>query len=341
MRTKSIRILIITLLVYIPSHLLANDQPPPIQESAIPSPLSLEKALELLDPEHPDIQIANARLQNAKAEYLHTDSRTDIKSYLDLAAVRARPSISDIDINDSYAELVVTKTIYDFGQSSALSNSFSASVISEENQLVNAQHKHQYVIMERFFNVLLADFKYLVDDEEMTQRYLKYDKLRERAELGMVSNVEVQKAENFYREALDVRVASDQNQRSTRLMLALALNRPQVLPAELIEPDLSSLSQELPEADELYKQALSSNKEILSAQQRVDAAQQMLMAERAGNRPTLSAQLEFGEYEQERASRDTASATLLLRIPLYQAGESRANVDRASAQLFSRKAELR
>lgn len=311
-------------------------------ESQIPSPLSLQKALELMDPSHPDIQLSNARLEQARADLLLSESQTGIDSYLDLTAARARPTtVEDDTIDDSFARLVISKTLYDFGQSSAQNESFNALVSSRETQFNNQQQLHQLEIMKRFFNVLLADLRYRVDDEEMTQRFLKYDKLRERFELGMISNVEVARAENFYREALITRTASDRNIQSTRLMLAIALNRPDQLPADLLEPDLSYLSDDIPERETIYEEALQSNPMIIAAQKEVEAAQSSLIAARSNNRPTLSAQLEFGEYEQERLSRDTARAQLTLRVPIYQGGESRAVVSRASADLLEKKARLK
>ena len=321
----------------LPTEQLATGQSP----SAIPSPLTLQQALELLDPSHPDIEIQNAQLQQAKAELELSESETGFQSYLDLALAEARPSTQDEAIGDNYARLVISKTLYDFGKSSAESDSYNALAASQEIKFNNQYQLHQLEIMKRFFNVLLADLRYRVDDEEMTQRFLKYDKKRERSTLGMVSDVELQEAENFYREALIARAASDANIQSSRLMLAIALNRPEELPDEVLKPDLSFLSDEVPERETAYQQALQSNPMILAAQSEVEAAQQQLMAARTGNRPTLSAQLEFGEYEQERISRDTARAQLLLRVPLYQSGATKASVNRASAQLFQKKAKLR
>ena len=317
-------------------YALANEP-----ESTLPSPLSLTKALELLDPTHPDIELSSATLKLAQAELSLSESQTGFKSYLDLAAARARPSTEEESISDNYARLVITKTLYDFGQSSAENNSLNAIVNSEEIKFNNQYQHHQLEIMKRFFNVLLADLRYAVDDEEMTQRYLKFDKKRERFELGMISNVEVQKAENYYREALIDRTTSDRNIQSSRLMLAIALNRPDELPDELAKPDLSYLTDEVPERETLYQEALKTNPVILAAQREVEAAQQQLVAQRNSNRPTISAQFELGEYEEERLSRDTARAQLLLRVPLYQSGKTKANVDRASAQLLQKKARLK
>lgn len=328
------RLIFATLLFPLTS--LANDATSPL-----PSPLSLQKALELLDPTHPDIEFSAAELKQAQAEQSLSESETGFKSYLDLAAARARPSTEEDPINDNFARLVISKTLYDFGQSDAENNSLNAIVSSQEIKFNNTYQHHQLEIMKRFFNVLLADLRYAVDDEEMTQLYLKYDKKRERFELGMVSIVEVQEAENLYREALIDRTTSDRNIQSSRLMLAIALNRPNELPDELAKPELSYLSDEIPERESLYEEALKTNPIIQAAQQEVEAAQQQLIAQRSSNRPTISAQLEFGEYEQERLSRDTARAQLLLRVPLYQSGSTKASVDRASAQLLQKKARLK
>jgi outer membrane protein TolC len=328
------RLIFITL--FLPLLCFANDA-----TSTLPSPLSLQKALELLDTAHPDIELSTAKLKQAQAELLLSESKTDFRSYLDLAAAVARPSTENEISNDNYARLVITKTLYDFGQNDAENNSLNAFVQSEEIKSGQIYQHHQLEIMKRFFDVLLADLRYAVDDEEMTQRYLKYDKKRERFELGMVSNVEVQRAENHYREALIERATSDKNIQSSRLMLAIALNRPDELPDELVKPDLSYLSDDIPERETLYEEAMKMNPFIMAAQREVEAAQQQLMAQRTRNRPTISAQFELGEYEQERQSRDTARAQLLLRVPLYQSGETKASVDRASAQLLQKKARLK
>ena len=309
--------------------------------SVLPNPLSLQKALELMDPTHPDIELSAAQLQQAQAELALSESKTGFKSYLDLIAAQARPSTMDESVSDNYGRLVITKTLYDFGQSDAESNSYNALVDSRQIQFNNQQQRHQLEIMKRFFDVLLADLRYRVDDEEMTQLYLKFDKLRERSTLGMISPVVLAQAENAYREALITRTVSDRNIQSSRLMLAIALNKPDELPDELTPPDLSYLTDEVPEREDLYQEALKSNPVILAAQKEVTAAQQQLMAQRSRYRPVLSAQFELGEYERERESRDTARAQLLLRVPIYQGGETRANVDRASAQLFEKKAKLR
>lgn len=309
--------------------------------SSLPNPLSLQKAFELLDPSHPDMELSAARLQQAQAELELSESKTGFKSYLELIAARARPSTLDETVSDNYGRLVISKTLYDFGQSSAESDSYNAMVDSREIQFNDQRQRYQLEIMKRFLDVILADLRYRVDDEEMTQLYLKYDKIRERSTLGMISPVELAKAENAYREALITRTASDRNIQSSRLMLAIALNRPDELPDELSPPDFSYLTDEVPEREELYQEALKSNPVILAAQKEVIAAQQQLLAQRNRNWPVLSAQLELGEYERERESRDTARAQLILRVPIYQGGETRASTDRASAQLFEKKARLR
>jgi len=336
MKTSALSIQLLLIGLLFPFNLLADE---PL--TVLPNPLSLQKAIELMDPSHPDIELSSARLQQAQAELALSESKTGFKSYLDLFAARSKPSTYDEFVSDNYGRLIISKTLYDFGQSDAENNSFNALVDSREIQFNNERQRHQLQIMKRFLDVLLADLRYRVDDEEMTQLYLKYDKLRERSTLGMISPVELAKAENAYREALIARTTSDRNIQSSRLLLAIALNRPNDLPDELTPPDFTYLTDEVPEREELYQEALKSNPVILAAQKEVTAAQQQVVAQQNRNRPILSAQLELGEYERERESRDSARAQILLRVPIYQGGETRASVDRASALLFEKKARLK
>ena len=119
-------------------------------KSPLPNPLSLQAALQLTDPSHPDILMVDAQLESAKANLMFVESQTGIKSYIDLVARQSKPTVSDEFIDDSYASLVINKTLYDFGQSRALEDSLSASVDSQEFRLIDARLQHQYEIMRRF-----------------------------------------------------------------------------------------------------------------------------------------------------------------------------------------------
>ena len=334
-------LVILTKLIFTVTLSHAENANSPAVQVPLPNPLTLEQALALADDSHPDLLMARANLESARAELMQTESRTGLRSYLDLAAERAKLTTTREFVNDNFARLVINKPIYDFGRSDALEESSAAQVSSHEHQLMDTRLRYQYEIMQRFYNVLLADFRYTVDDEEMTQRYLKYDKKRERFELGMVSELEVLEAENYYREALDERVASDKNQRSSRLLLAIALNRPEELPSDLIDPKLPFSQKEIPDSTQLFEEALQVNPTILALKQEVQAARAKVLAERARYRPTLSAEIEVGEYKRELNSRNEFGAALMLHVPIYEGNETKAEIARATAALATRTAQLK
>ncbi len=87
-----------------------------------------------------------------------------------------------------------------------------------------------------FFEVLLADMEYDRDSEATAVAYTRYDRLRDRNELGQVSDIEVLQAASEYRLVRRERAVSQGRQRTRRALLAEVLNRPGVLPDTLVEP---------------------------------------------------------------------------------------------------------
>jgi len=307
---------------------------------SLPNPLSLDQALQFADESHPDLLIAKARVDEAQAQLLRAEAQTNIHSFLDLSAQRLKLTTTGEFVNDNYARLVINKTLYDFGHSSALEDSRTADINSRQYQFVDAKLQHQLEIIKRFFDVLLADFRYSVDNEEMVQRYLKFDKIRERHELGMISPIELNKAENYYREAYDIRDASEKNQHTTRLLLSLALNHPEHLPADLVEPEAINFPDQVPEPEQIYEQAMRANPTILSLQQDVEAARNRVVAERARYRPVLSAEVQVADYERPLNSRGDYLAALTLRVPIYQGNDTQAEIARATADYSVKIAQL-
>ncbi|NOX43702.1 MAG: TolC family protein [Gammaproteobacteria bacterium] len=307
----------------------------------LPNPLSLEQALALADEMYPDIALAQAELEDARAQLLHAQSNSGLRSYIDITAESKKLTTNGEFTNDSIARFVVSKPIYDFGRSSALEESRSAFISSREYSLFDVRLRHRYEIMRLFYSVLLADSRYMVDNEEMTQRFLKFDKKRERQSLGMVSDVEVLEAENFYLEALDLRTASEKLQRTSRLLLAIALNQPNDLPADLIQPKRIQHDKKIPDEKMVYEAALMANQTILAIKQQIESARAKLQAERARYYPNISAEFELADYQQESSTRGDVRASVNFRIPIYQGNENKAAVARASAALASGAAQLR
>lgn len=335
------RKLIATLFIFMFSQLVAAETSGELPaRQSLPDPLTLEQALALVDNSNPDVLLAMAGLESAKADLLLTESETDFYSFLDITAKTMQPTTTGEQENDSYARLVMNKTLYDFGRSSSQELSQSAMINRSEHLLKQSFLQNQFEVMRRFFNVLLADSRYIADNEDMVQKFLKFDKIRERASLGRLSEVEVKRAESIYREALTIRNASDRNRRSARLMLAIALNRPEELPGELVLPELNVVETEPPDAVALYQDVLVKSPLIRAMRQEVESVRTRVQAERARDYPTISAEVEVADWERATSTRGDYSAALTLRVPIYQGNRSGGEVARATADLSSISARL-
>ena len=308
----------------------------------LPNPLDLNRAMEYAERAHPDldVQLAQvderfARLSAAESNY-GFDARVDvIPRIADFAADPGREFV-----NDSRVSFGLRKLWYDFGRTRSLTGAAQAEVMGEEALLLGVRQKRRLDIMSRFLAVILADLRYLADDEEMSRLYVRFDKARERRELGMRSDVDVLELETAYREALDIRAATDAQRRYTRLQLALALGVPDELPADLVRPRFSHLDREIPDYKTLFAEVAEGNPQLRNLRARRDAAKLGLEAAQSMRHPELVTEVVANYLERKVGSRETARIDLQLRIPLYQGGMERAAEAKALAHLEQREAEL-
>ncbi len=307
----------------------------------LPSPLTLGQALALADDPHPDLDVARSDIERARARVLEQESRQGTRAYLDLTPEWVNPSTGGGGVNDSRARILLSRQLTDFGRTRALENAAHGELAGRELAFLDARQRRRIEIMARFFDVLLADQRYAVDNEEMAQRYVAYDRARERHALGRVSEVELLGHENHYQEALIVRTESLKRQSATRLQLAHALNRPAEIPGELVRPTLTGLEREPPDYKTLFEDARQTNPVVAALRKDAAAARAALAAERARSRPTLNAEVEAAEYERTLSGRNNFRAGLSLRVPLYQGGEVDAAVARAASEQAAREARLR
>lgn len=122
--------------------------------------------------------------------------------------------------------------------------------------LIDPADAQRLEIMERFFDVLLADLSFASDSEAMAVAYIQFDRASVRNELGQLSPLRVLELEAVYQEILHQRAASEISQSLTRALLAQALGDPSDLPRNLVEPTLSPPEEEPPSLDTLLASAL-------------------------------------------------------------------------------------
>jgi outer membrane protein TolC len=313
----------------------------PSGTQALPNPLSLEAALRLGDAPHPDTDIPAAALAEAQAQARAVEADRGVDLYAEVIPSYVDPAdpVYGSAQGDSMALLTLRKRLYDFGRTRARERSTREAIVGRELLLTDARQRHRLAIMRAFFDVLLADQRYMVDNEAMAHAYVVYDRIRERHKLGRVSDVDMAEAESHYQDLLIKRTQSQTEQRRTRQRLALTLNRPGQLPENLSMPDTDVSKRSDPDFNTLWKQVQESNPVLLSVDRSLSAAREQLQFARAGRRPTLDAQLQAGAFQRPLGNSNDWSASLNLRIPIYQGdrvnsavAEAQARVDKLQAQ---------
>ena len=260
----------------------------------LPVPLTLEKALLLANEEsHPQLTLADAELAYAISQRAEVESTNDIAANLEVAPFAVKPINSDKFLGDSYLRLSVTKTLYDFGYSDNLEDSANEAILSQELLASVARNKRYLNIMRLYFDALLADLHFAALDEAMTVLYVRFDKVRERYTLNMVSDVALAEAESDFRDVADTRKQAELEQQLSRLRLAIALNRPDDVPSELVRPELPQLEREIPEVSTLLKAALSNNLTLTALEHAMMADKSAVKASHQKSGPTLAAELEL------------------------------------------------
>ena len=308
----------------------------------LPQPLTLEHALSLADAPHPRLQQAQAEMDRARARLDSARAEKGVDVSLRGRARWVEPSDAapDDQHDDHKAALVVRKRLYDFGLSEAREAAAAEGVQGERWRYQETRSDRRIRIMERFFDVLLADLQYARDNEAMAVAYVELDRLRNRHELGQISDLELLEKESEYQTIRRERAASQARQRATRSKLALALNRPSALPAELAPPQLPQLQRELPPYEKLMEKALADNPDLQALRARIAAAGKSVEAARAGDRPRVDAVMEGAEYSRELGSRDEWRAGVEFEVPLYNGGRTSAAVAEAKAERYRRQADL-
>jgi outer membrane protein TolC len=304
----------------------------------LPNPLTLEQAVALADASHPALDLAAAALDavRARARAVEAgyglDLRAEIRPYYADPAGEGPPPTGGDAAGDSQAHLILTKPLYDFGKRKARNASARAQEAGGELSFLDARQRQRLEVTRLFFDVLLADMRYMVDNEAMAHAYVNYDRVRQRHELGRISAVDMAEAETNYRDFFNRRAESDVSRRVTRARLAAALNRPTDLPADLTRPDLPGNDRKAPEYEELMNKVLASNPGLQAMRQQLEAAEQAVQVARAGARPQLDAEAQASAWERAFGARNSWQVGLNLRIPLYQGGRNSAAVAESAAQ---------
>ncbi len=311
------------------------------QQPPLPSPLTLQQALDIADQAHPDRMLADAALEQARARYRQAGASDDLE--LGFTAELRAVDPSEIAYyqtrNDSLARLNLSKQLYDFGRTARAEEAAEAALDSRQWRLQEVRQQRRLEVMERFFEVLLADLKYSRDNEALAIAYIRYDRAANRQELGKSSDIEVLELESLFQQARRRMTSSRNQQRITRSQLAISLNRPNDLPAEIAIPELEAEAM-TSNMEAWVERALQENPRLRSLRAEVVAARKQLLASEAADNPVLRGELEAATYERELGGRNPLTAALVFELPLYSGNRTDALTAEQRALLQQKEAEL-
>ncbi len=300
---------------------------------ALSGTLTLEAALATAESGHPDLLIARAERDSAQADQQIANSRLDTSVNFEGILRSGRPTSGGQDFaSDNSVRLTARKTLYDFGRTSNAELAAQYELDARVTDLTTVLDNRRLEIMARYFDVLLADMQYTVDNELMSVYYVSFDQGKDRLAQGQISSVELAELESRYQDILEKRNASAQQQRITRALLANAMNRPGELPDELEDPKLPGNQRTLPDYETLLPVLLANNSRLRAQQDMLAASLKRLESLRAETGPTLDAEIQTADYSRPATTRDNFSAGLILSWPLYQGNRPDSRVAREMAQ---------
>lgn len=309
----------------------------------MPDPLTLETALTFADHPHPRLQAGQAELDAAMAEALDAQARTGVQSWIEARLRYTDPLVKypGYTNDDNRLGIFLAKRLYDFGRSDAAVTAAELDVSSRRLLLDETRQQRRIDILQRFFDVLLADLEFARYNEEMAVVYVALDRLRDRHELGQVSDIAVLEKETEYQRVRRKRFESQNRQRLTRSRLAFAMGLPGQLPANVERPiSLPQVQRKLPPVEELQARALADNRGLQALRKALAAARERVDSVRAGDYPFLDARAEANKYSRPRAGYDNWRVELNLQVPITTGGRTDAAVARERAEVYRLQAEL-
>ncbi|MFA5081675.1 MAG: TolC family protein [Hydrogenophilaceae bacterium] len=301
--------------------------------SAADGALSLDEVLAQAGQPHPDLGVAEAQAELARAEQMLAESQDDFRVTLDAGLRSGRNDLNGNQFEpDHLARLNARKTLWDGGRTDLASAAARLESAGREAQLLDARAQRRLALMTRFFDVLMTDLQYAADSEFTAVAYVSWDNAKDRQQLGEISNVAMAEIEARYQEARLKRNDTLRRAREKRALLAAAMNRPDELASELLDPEIRDNDRPLPEFKYLLAALEANNPRLLAQQQLLAASQQRLAAQRAEYRPSLEFEAETAAYSRESSTRDNLRAGLNLTWPIWQGQRVDARVAREQAQ---------
>ncbi|WP_407275080.1 TolC family protein [Halothiobacillus sp. DCM-1] len=300
-----------------------------------PEALTLQAALAAPLQDQYTILRAEAELARARAIQAQVLSWYDpvVTVTGQLRAIRPSRVAPDPDNHaDNAIGISARQQLFDFGRQTNRDAAAAEQLRGAELNLAAQTQRQKLAILKAFFAVLLADQTDTVANEHMAVVYVRFDKTKDRRELGMVSADDLAKAQIEYENALYARSEADSNRRTSRRILAELLGTPNALPGKLVSPTLDALfARSPPELAEAIQRSLRDDPTLQSLKAQYAAAVHRVEVARDHNMPNIYAEVNAEEYQRALGSRDPLRAGIYLSVPLYDGRLRDAELGRAQA----------
>ncbi|WP_245595649.1 TolC family protein [Hydrogenovibrio kuenenii] len=312
-----------------------------VPQTTLPDPLTLESIMNLPHSVSPQVLLSQAKQQQALAKYQQSKATDGVE--LDLMGRLGWREYANETQDNHLLALHVGKQLYDFGKTEAAQSS-QLTLSDAESELNQDQViQFQLRLMQGFFNVILSDYQYRIDNEDMATVYVTMDKAKDKHELGQISDVEYSRLQAEYEKSYVKRMHSEYEQRRTRTDLANLLGQPQNLPDKLKFPSLKGLlKRPLKSLDDYQKEALANNLQLQSLKLKLKAANYQMESQSAGDKPTFRVDAWGGKlssYEYQREGRWRFD--LSMDYPLYDSGSQSAKMSEARAKMMQAQADVK
>lgn len=314
---------------------------PKSQPLTLPNPLRLPELLSDYASLSPDINLQQAGLQMAESNKSLNQVNNNLE--LNLLGRLGRREFAEENLPYNFLALHVGKVIYDFGRNDSQFEADSKLTQQAEVALKNAENRQKLEVAKSYFNVLLADFQYRIDNEAMAIDYISFDKVSDRHEIGQLSDVDLLEAEHNYQLALLKRSQSEQAQLKTRVALANTLGLPNARPDELKFPKLNHFEKRSIKSlslEKLQTMVLDKNPQIQQWLLAEEAQQQLLQKAQDVSKPTVRADAWVGHLSSQPEDREGRwKAQISVDIPLYDGGSKDSQTALAKAELLKIQAQ--
>jgi len=304
----------------------------------LPEPLTLDAALAIAADQNPSVILAQVRSQQANAQLISLASAEGIKMNFTGGLARREFNGRDEEFNNAY--LTLQKQLFDFNRS-ALAQTAALTKMQADQALERlAVSEYRQSVIRAFYDVLVADATYAVENEQLAIEYVSLDHAKEELAVGKKSELDIAVLDTPYQRTLVRRSSAESQQRITRAALAELLGFPNRLPETLLKPlQADLLKRKVDDPKVLQVKALENNPELKAAELMIEAAELALQSTEKMNLPRIDAIGRAGWHSQvETQYEGRWRADLAISMPILDGGYKDAEVNKAKAELHKQRA---